>query len=79
MAEHRWLGGAHAEVFLATEERGLRVQATALRQTQGSTGAMGTRGRQRVPTILILEVKRGGEEGGGREGREAMGSGRTGI
>lgn len=79
MAEHRWLGRAHEEVFLTTEERGLRVQATALRQTQGSTGAMGTCGRQGVPTILILEVKRGGEEGGGRERREAMGSGRTGI
>lgn len=54
---------------MAPEIRGLRVQAPALRQTQGSTRAMGTCGRQGVPTVLILEVKRGAEEGGGREGR----------
>lgn len=44
VAEHRWLGEAHAEASLATGRRGLRVQATALRQTQGSTGAMGHAG-----------------------------------
>ena len=39
----------------------------------------GTRRRQGVPTVLILEVKRGGEVGGGREGREGMGSRGTGY